>query len=58
MSSPGEIFCFDSLDEYSALFNGTIQVTGIEMSGTFTDPADLSALFSQAESLQEKFEET
>ena len=28
------------------------------MSGTFTDPEDLSALFSQAESLQEKYEET
>ena len=58
LDRPGEIFCFDSLDEYSALFNGTIQVTGIEMSGTFTDPADLSALFSQSESLQAKFEET
>ena len=28
------------------------------MSGTFTDPEDLSALFSQAESLQKKYEET
>ena len=55
---PGDIQCFDSFAEYEALFNGTVQLNGIEMTGNFTDPADLRALFSQADSLQTKYEES
>ena len=53
--SPGDIQCFSTLDEYNALFSGTIQLTGIEMTGNFTDPADLAALFAEAGVLQAKY---
>ena len=32
------MFCFDSLDEYLAFYNGTIEFTGIDETGNFTDP--------------------
>ncbi|TFK83378.1 alpha/beta-hydrolase [Polyporus arcularius HHB13444] len=56
-TSPGEIFCFDSLAEYSTFFNGTIELTGIEETGNFTDPADVKALLAQAPIMQTKYEE-
>ena len=56
--SPGEIFCFDSNEEFDALFNGTIELTGIEMTGNFTDPSDISALFSQSAHMQQAYEKT
>ena len=49
--------CFDNVFDYNALFNGTIEFTGIEETGNFTDPADVAALFSQARSMQKKYEE-
>ena len=52
--SPGEFKCFDSLEEYTTLFNGTLQLTGIEMSGNFTDPDDLQAMFAQAQVTQDR----
>ena len=57
MHSPGEVFCFDNLDEYTAFFDGTIEFTGIEETGNFTDPADIDALFAQAPIIQKKYEE-
>ena len=57
MHSPGEVFCFDSLDEYTAFFDGTIEFTGIEETGNFTDPADISALLAQAPTMQTKYEQ-
>ena len=54
---PGDIKCLDSLTEFQEVFNGTAQVNGIEMTGNFTDPEDLRVLFSQADSLQTKYEE-
>ena len=57
MSSPGEIFCFDSAEEYTTFFNGTIELTGIEETGNFTDPADVDALLAQAPIMQKKYEE-
>ncbi|RPD63529.1 alpha/beta-hydrolase [Lentinus tigrinus ALCF2SS1-6] len=57
LTTPGEIFCFDSLEEYLTFFNGTIELTGIEETGNFTDPADVSALFAQAPVVQKKYEE-
>ena len=56
--SPGEIFCFDSLAEYNTFFEGTMELTGIEETGNFTDPADIDALFAQAPIIQNKYEET
>ena len=53
--SPGDVYCFDTVDEYDAFFNGTIELSGIEMTGNFTDPADLDALFSQAGTMQDKY---
>ena len=55
--SPGEIFCFDSLAEYNTFFEGTIELTGIEETGNFIDPADIDALFAQAPIIQKKYEE-
>ena len=57
LSSPGEIFCFDSAEEYTTFFNGTIELTGIEETGNFTDPADVDALLAQAPIMQKKYEE-
>ena len=55
--SPGEVFCFDNLDEYTAFFDRTIEFTGIEETGNFTDPADISALLAQAPAMQTKYEQ-
>ena len=55
--SPGEIFCFDSLEEYNMFFNGTIELTSIEETGNFTDSTDVSALLAQASIMQQKYEE-
>ncbi|KAI0807357.1 alpha/beta-hydrolase [Fomes fomentarius] len=54
---PGETHCFDSAEEYTAFFNGTIELTGIEETGNFTDPTQIRALLSQAETLQKKYKE-
>ncbi len=53
--SPGEIFCFESLEEYTSFFNGTIELTGIEETGNFTDPADVDALLAEAPTMQKKY---
>lgn len=52
---PGEIYCFDSVEEYNSFWNGTIELTGIEETGNFTDPADIQALLSQAQITQDKY---
>ncbi|KAI0747569.1 alpha/beta-hydrolase [Fomes fomentarius] len=57
MTSPGHIFCFNSVEEYNAFFNGTIELTGIEETGNFTDPAEIQALLSQASIMQKKYEQ-
>lgn len=54
-TSPGEVYCFDSTEQYNQLFNGTIEFTGIEETGNFTDPADIKALLSQAPAMQNKY---
>ncbi|TFK83377.1 alpha/beta-hydrolase [Polyporus arcularius HHB13444] len=57
LTIPGEIFCFESLEEYTTFFNGTIELTGIEETGNFTDPADVDALLAEAPTMQKKYEE-
>ncbi|KAI0743118.1 TAP-like protein-domain-containing protein [Daedaleopsis nitida] len=56
-SIPGEVHCFGSLEEYNAFFNGTIEPTGIEMYGTFTDESDLRDLYAQADTMEQKYTE-
>ncbi|KAI9058621.1 hypothetical protein FKP32DRAFT_1680355 [Trametes sanguinea] len=57
LTVPGDIYCFDSVEEYDTFWNGTIELTGIEMTRNFTDPADIQALLSQAPIMQQKYEE-
>ncbi|KAI0369591.1 alpha/beta-hydrolase [Pilatotrama ljubarskyi] len=57
LTIPGDIFCFDSVPEFDAFWNGTIELSGIEMTGNFTDREDVKALLSQAGIMQEKHEE-
>ena len=47
----------ESVEEYNAFFNGTIELAGIEETGNFTDPSDVAALMSQASLMQDKYEE-
>ncbi|KAI0350507.1 alpha/beta-hydrolase [Trametes cingulata] len=57
LTIPGDISCFPTLADYTAFWNGTIQLTGIETTGNFTSAADLGALFGQAPLMQAKFDE-
>ncbi|KAI0807372.1 TAP-like protein-domain-containing protein [Fomes fomentarius] len=57
LTVPGEIFCFNSVEEYNAFFNGTIEQTGILETGNFTDPAEIQALLSQAPIMEKKYEQ-
>ncbi|KAI0769264.1 alpha/beta-hydrolase [Trametes elegans] len=54
---PGEVYCFDSVAEYNTFWNGTLELSGIEFSGNFTDHYDIDALLSQAQLMQAKYEE-
>ena len=56
-SSPGDIFCFDTAEEQNAFFAGTLEDSGIEYTGNFTDLADIRALLAQAPRMQTKYEE-
>ncbi|KAI1791415.1 TAP-like protein-domain-containing protein [Ganoderma leucocontextum] len=55
LSIPGDVYCFDSVAEYDAFFNGTIELRGIEMTGNFTDQSDIDALLAQADTMQQKY---
>ncbi|KAI0651010.1 alpha/beta-hydrolase [Trametes meyenii] len=57
LTVPGDTFCFDTVAEYDAFWNGTIELTGINMVGNFTHQADIDALLSQASLMQAKYEE-
>ncbi|KAH9892884.1 alpha/beta-hydrolase [Cubamyces lactineus] len=57
LTIPGDIVCFTNVEEYNTFWNGTIELTGIEMTGNFTDPHDINALLSQAPIMQKKYEE-
>ncbi|KAI0723376.1 alpha/beta-hydrolase [Earliella scabrosa] len=57
LSTPGDTRCFANAEEYDAFFNGTIEITGIEYTGNFDDPADVQRLLSQAPRMQELYEE-
>ncbi|RPD63528.1 hypothetical protein L227DRAFT_651139 [Lentinus tigrinus ALCF2SS1-6] len=55
LTTPGEIYCFDSAEEHDAFFKGTIELTGIDETGNFTDPSQISALLAQAPTMQKKY---
>ncbi|KAI0709137.1 hypothetical protein C8Q76DRAFT_799168 [Earliella scabrosa] len=57
LSTPSDTQCFESMAEYTAFFNGTIEDMGIEYIGNFTDPTDVQNLLSQAPSFEEKYEQ-
>ncbi|OJT07419.1 hypothetical protein TRAPUB_1739 [Trametes pubescens] len=57
LTVPGDVFCFDSVDDYNTFWNGTVELNGIEMTGNFTDQADIDRLMSQAPLTQTKYEE-
>ncbi|OJT03597.1 hypothetical protein TRAPUB_5773 [Trametes pubescens] len=57
LTVPGDVFCFDGVDDYNAFWNGTIELNGIEMTGNFTDQADIDRLMSQAPLMQTKYEQ-
>ncbi|KAI0769285.1 alpha/beta-hydrolase [Trametes elegans] len=57
LTVPGEISCFDNTNEYNAFWNGTIELSGIEVGGNFTNQEDIDALLAQAPVLQKKYEE-
>ncbi|RPD59757.1 alpha/beta-hydrolase [Lentinus tigrinus ALCF2SS1-6] len=53
---PNEILCLNRSD-YTAFFNGTIEQTGIQWGGNFTDPMDIAALDAQAPVMEEKYKQ-
>ncbi|KAI0775787.1 alpha/beta-hydrolase [Trametes elegans] len=57
LTVPGDILCFDTVGSYNDFWDGTIELTGIEMTGDFSDPDDIAALLAQAPLLQRKYEE-
>ncbi|KAI0830715.1 TAP-like protein-domain-containing protein [Trametes gibbosa] len=57
LTVPGDVHCFDSLNDYNTFWNGTIELNGIEMTGNFTNQTDIDRLMSQAPLMQSKYEE-
>ena len=55
--SPGDVYCFNDVNEYNTFFNGTIELRGIEMTGNFTNQSDIDALLAQADTMQRKYVE-
>ncbi|KAI0712702.1 hypothetical protein C8T65DRAFT_739278 [Cerioporus squamosus] len=57
LTTPGEVRCFESLEEYNTLFSGTIELNGIDELGSFSDPINIQDLLDQAAEMQKKYEE-
>ena len=57
MDSPGEVRCFDNLNEYTALFNGTIELSGIAELDDFANPVDVKHLLEQAADMEKRYDE-
>ncbi|KAI0369590.1 hypothetical protein BV20DRAFT_1078332 [Pilatotrama ljubarskyi] len=56
LTIPGDVYCFDDAADYETFWNGTIELTGIEMTGNFTDQADMDRLLGQAPVMQSKYD--
>ncbi|KAH9923439.1 alpha/beta-hydrolase [Epithele typhae] len=57
ISNPGNILCFDTIDEVSDIFSGSVTANGAEYTGNFTDSGDLERFFGQVDIVQQKYEE-
>ncbi|KAM5539524.1 hypothetical protein V8D89_006796 [Ganoderma adspersum] len=57
LSVPGNVACFEDDAEYNAFWAGTIELSGIDATGNFTDPSETDALLAQAELMQQKYQE-
>ncbi|KAI1791399.1 TAP-like protein-domain-containing protein [Ganoderma leucocontextum] len=55
LSVPGNVACFENDDEYNAFWEGTIQLSGIDATGNFTDQSEIDALLAQANLMQQKY---
>ncbi|KAM5533232.1 hypothetical protein V8D89_013097 [Ganoderma adspersum] len=53
---PGNVYCIAD-DEYASFWNGTVEATGINEIGNFTNQTDIQALYSQAPILDKKWKE-
>ncbi|KAM5539519.1 hypothetical protein V8D89_006791 [Ganoderma adspersum] len=57
LSVPGNVACFEDDAEYNAFWAGTIELSGVDATGNFTDPSETGALLAQADLMQEKYQE-
>ncbi|KAI4519163.1 alpha/beta-hydrolase [Schizophyllum commune Loenen D] len=53
-TEPGPPTCFNSADEYYAYYNGTLQVTGIEIKGNLSDGDQVAELYSHVDEMEGK----
>ncbi|KAL1674268.1 Alpha/Beta hydrolase protein [Schizophyllum commune] len=53
-TEPGPPTCFDSAAEYYEYFNGTLQVTGIEIKGNLSDGDQVAELYSHVDEMDAK----
>ncbi|RPD63519.1 alpha/beta-hydrolase [Lentinus tigrinus ALCF2SS1-6] len=58
LTIPGEVRCFNSLEDYNTLFNGTIEINGIDELDNFANPVDVQHLLDQATDMEKKYNET
>ena len=56
LTSPGNVYCLSD-QEFDTFWSGTIEATGINQLGDFTNQTDLAALQSQAPIMDAKYRE-
>ncbi|PIL25656.1 hypothetical protein GSI_11406 [Ganoderma sinense ZZ0214-1] len=57
LTIPGNVACFEDDAEYNAFWEGTVELSGIDATGNFTDPSETDALLAQADVMQQKYSE-
>ncbi|KAL1757025.1 Alpha/Beta hydrolase protein [Schizophyllum commune] len=53
-TEPGPPACFDSAADYYAYYNGTLQVSGIEIRGNLSDDGQVAELYTHVDEMQAK----
>ncbi|KAI5826071.1 hypothetical protein K523DRAFT_249774 [Schizophyllum commune Tattone D] len=53
-TEPGPPACFDSAADYYAYYNGTLQVSGIEIRGNLSDDGQVADLYSHVDEMEAK----
>ena len=53
-TEPGPPACFDSATDYYAYYNGTLQVSGIEIRGNLSDDGQVAELYTHVDEMQAK----